>query len=367
MNTLQKHVTMDFLVIAGFTLAVFTFVLSIGVFLDRTVIGLLVKGIPLRPLLLVLLSGIPTILAYSIPISLLTASLLLFGRLSADGEITAMKSSGIPVGAVVRPLILLAVATTLVCVYLASVEVPESHFRRRALVSELGRDRIADLIVDGRFVRDFPGLTIYIGRKKGPELRDIRIYERTKSGKTREIRAKTGTIESTPENPNLSIRLFQVIIDPLDEHRAGQAAFEEWPLTISDVRKVRRVMRHEEDMTTQDLLLRLAYPAPGAPALSPADQARQDTAIKLEISKRMALSVACLAFVCLGIPLGITAHRKESSIGVGVSLFVVLGFYVCIVIAESLEKYPAMHPEWLLWIPVAVSITLGSWLFRRLR
>ncbi|MDI6774860.1 MAG: LptF/LptG family permease [Verrucomicrobiota bacterium] len=367
MRTLHQRVTTDFLLIAGVTLGVFTFVLSIGAFLDRAVIDLLARGVQWRPLLVVLFSGIPTILAYSIPISLLTAGLLLFGRLSVDGEITAMKSSGIPIGAVARPLILIAVGMTVICAYLTSEQAPESHYQRRALLADLGRDRIADLIMDGRFIREFPGFTIYIGRKKGANLRDVRIYERLKSGKTREIRAKTGAIESSPESRDLSIRLFNVLIDPLDEKRPGQAVFDEWPVTIPDVKKNRQCLRREEDMTTQNLLRQLARPASKESALSPDDRLGQETRLLVEINKRLALSVGCLAFVCLGIPLGITARRKESSIGAGISLFVVLGFYVCIVIAESLMKYPAARPEWLLWFPVVVSMALGAWLFRRTR
>ena len=67
----------------------------------------------------------------------------------------------------------------------------------------------------------------------------------------------------------------------------------------------------------------------------------------------------------LGIPLGIKAHRKESSIGIAMSLFLVFNFYLFIIIGESLAARPETYPHLVVWAPVLVSLTLGLFIMRR--
>jgi lipopolysaccharide export system permease protein len=85
----------------------------------------------------------------------------------------------------------------------------------------------------------------------------------------------------------------------------------------------------------------------------------------VELNKRIVLAVACFAFVLLGVPLGVTAHRKESSVGLGISLFLVFNFYLFVIIAESLARKPEFRPDLIIWIPVLIAVTLGSYLIER--
>ena len=93
MRIIHKYMTLSFLTTFLMTLFVFTFVMSIGIVFKVT--DLLALGVSWKPILRILMSGLPTAMSFSIPISVLTACLLLFGRLSADGEITAMRACGI--------------------------------------------------------------------------------------------------------------------------------------------------------------------------------------------------------------------------------------------------------------------------------
>jgi lipopolysaccharide export system permease protein len=61
----------------------------------------------------------------------------------------------------------------------------------------------------------------------------------------------------------------------------------------------------------------------------------------------------------IGIPLGIRSHRKESTIGMAVSLAVALSYYLCVILAESLDRFPFCYPYALVWLPVAVCAVLA--------
>ena len=73
----------------------------------------------------------------------------------------------------------------------------------------------------------------------------------------------------------------------------------------------------------------------------------------------------CISFVLLGMPLGIRAHRRESSIGVAMSLLLIFAFYLFIIIADSFSRTPGIRPDLIVWMPVVISVALGSYLVQR--
>ena len=76
---------------------------------------------------------------------------------------------------------------------------------------------------------------------------------------------------------------------------------------------------------------------------------------------------SCLAFALIGVPLGVTAHRRETSIGFAMGLIVGFTYFIFIIIADTLRANPKMHPELLVWFPNVLFLVLGAWMFQRLR
>ena len=95
-----------------------------------------------------------------------------------------------------------------------------------------------------------------------------------------------------------------------------------------------------------------------------AERKKRVIKVHRELQKRHALSLACLSFAFIGIPLGITSQRRESSSGLIVSLIVIGLYFTTILIAEDLDEQP-----WLcaltMWLPNIVCISLGIHLMRR--
>ena len=363
MQTLHKHIATGFIVTFAVTLVVFTFVMCIGIVFKVT--ELLARGVDWAPILRILLSGIPQALSLSIPISALTTSLLVFGRLSADGEITAMKACGISLWQVVSVPLLLAAVLTIVCLHINNELVPQSHYTRRREVSRLGVETPLALLEEGRFIEDFPDMTIYVGRKKGDVLYDIRIYDLRKAGIRREIRAKSGRIRETEGGLDLLMDLQDVRVDPFLDDRPGALTCSRWPFRIKNAFSTSEYQKQEDDWTFVELVMRMRDPESWFPHLNAEDSSRQRMSLAVALHKRLVLSFSCLAFVMLGIPFGIKAHRKESSVGVAISLFLVFNFYLFIIVAESLAKRPEVHPDIIAWMPVVISMVLGTVMLNR--
>jgi len=85
-----------------------------------------------------------------------------------------------------------------------------------------------------------------------------------------------------------------------------------------------------------------------------------------EIQKRMAASLGPLTLALIGIPLGVHSHRKETFIGIALSVAIAFLYYFLLVFAETFKERGSFYPELLVWVPNILFQSLGLWLFWRL-
>jgi len=93
---------------------------------------------------------------------------------------------------------------------------------------------------------------------------------------------------------------------------------------------------------------------------------RERSASRTELNKRFSFPFSCVAFAIIGVPLGVTAHRRETSIGFAMGLIVATTYFLFVIIGDTLRGNPHVHPELLVWFPNVLFIILGCLLFRRL-
>lgn len=374
MRIINRYILLDYLVLFLTALGLITFVMTIGAMVKA--VDLMARGI--SPMLIVrfFLQNIPYILSSSMPISTLFAALLLFGRLSMDSEISAMKSCGLSLWRVTAPLIALSVLLTAACVYINCEMSPRAKRANRQLLRSAGVDDPVKLLEEGRFIREFPGLLIYIGRKTGNEVKDVVAYELTDDGRVkRSIRAKHGEVLADDVNKILRVRLYDGrmetpdLDDPHDISKTTYTPFEYIQLPPLDFNKLlkqddtRRLK--DSHMTISQLIGTIHNLHKEYPMLSTTDRAVLRSNFVIEANRRISTAVACFTFMLIGIPLGVKSHRKETSIGMVMSLGIVFIYYIFIVAAKSLADYPWLHPHLILWVPLIVAQISGIALIRR--
>ena len=364
MRILNHYISHSFVVTFVATVAVLTFVFSIGALFKMS--GLAASGIDWRPILRIFISNIPAALAFTIPVGVLTATLLVFGRLSADSEITAIKACGISIWKVVRWMLPTVTLLTAICIYINCNAVPNSHFIRRSAMVAIKTINPIDLVQEGRPIKAFDGLTICVGKKSKDKIMDVRIYDMRQPGTKREIKAGSGTITIKEETNDILLKLEDVTIDPISFEHPGAAHADRWSVLIENNQRMQNYNKRVKDMSLTELFIKVR--AMVAEVGEDAHKfAVRRMKMSVEMNKRLALSSSCLAFMFLGIPFGIRSHRKESSAGIMLSLVLVFCFYLFILLAEQLVENPGLRPDILIWLPVVVSILLGSVMIHRIR
>ncbi len=365
MQIVSRYIRNSYMLTFLLTLVVLTFVMCVMVLFR--IADTIAMGGSIRLIAKIFLSGLPSALGLSVPVSIMTAALLTFGKLSANGEITALKSSGIRMLQIIRQPLIYAALLTAICFYLNAELIPLSYEARRVAVRQLGTETPLQLIEEGRFIRDFPGLTFYFGSKQGNEIEDVIIYQHQKGSVPRTIRARRGTVQPDEDKKSLLIDLYDVRVDPFYDDRPGPGQADHFPFTIplGKTSEEARGTKRKSDMTLTELLKAMVNLPFLYPELKGEDLTRMDMSYRVEFNKRIVFSLSCLVFVLLGAPLATKTHRQETTVGIGISLVLVFCFYLFIIVAESLIKYPMLQPHLLVWAPIAIALVLGLYLIHR--
>lgn len=233
MKTLRLYVTRSFLATFLATVVVLTFIISIGGLFRIT--DLLARGIEPGPILQVFLSGLPNGMIYAIPVGSLTAALLVFGRLSGDSEITAMRACGISMVRVASWLFPFSLAASLVCLYVNSELIPLQHYIRWRATTQLRADSALSLLEIGRTVSLTDELRVFVGAiQEDGALEQIRIFDQRDAGRLREIKADRGVMETDPDSGIVYLALERVTIDPFQFDSPGSAYSERWRVELAE-------------------------------------------------------------------------------------------------------------------------------------
>ena len=137
MRVLHRYLLRDLLITFLVTMLIITFVMSLGVLLKA--INLIAQGVPLAAIGKIFFFNLPYLLTFTIPMSVLTAVLLTFNNLSMEGELTAMRASGLSIFQIIAPVLLFAMFMTGVCFWVNNEASPKGHFARRQALSDLGQ------------------------------------------------------------------------------------------------------------------------------------------------------------------------------------------------------------------------------------
>ena len=362
MKIIDRYIGKEILVTTLFAVAVLSLVLVLGNLFKELLDLLVNQDAPMELILSFIAFILPFSLTFTIPWGFLTAVLLVFGKLSAESELVALKSNGVSIPRICVPLGVLAVTACLICLWINVSVAPRAQQKMKNTICDIATSNPLSMFSSEQVIDEFPGKKIYVERKDGTNLYNILVFELGQHNEpTRIVQAQRAVLTTDLAGQQVLMQL----VDAQFEQRDAQTPFDithirqgitmregTFPISLQALYEKNHSRRGVGQMTLEELLK--------------TPDKDKVTAARTEVQKRFSLSLAALAFALVGVPLGITAQRKETSIGFLLSLMVAFIYFFFIVIADNLRNNPHAHPELLIWLPNVLFLSLGSWMFYRL-
>jgi lipopolysaccharide export system permease protein len=383
LKTLHKYLVGQVLVATLLTVAVFTVVLLVGNGL-KEILMLLVSGqIRFGLLCRAMLYLIPFVWIFALPMGLLTATLLVFGRFSADQELTAARASGVSLLSLVTPVLLLSLLGCGLSAWFNLEIGPRSRVAYIQLTGEVKSELLKNVqLPEGRFIRDIPHYIFYVGKNHGGELENVMIYQlQDETNVDSMLRAARGKMLNVNAANQLVLQLFDAQSVTLGPHGNMISSSPTLTMNFSPMAVTNRVFEPKiSDMTFGQLRKKLTElenlslapigtnsPAEWRGQLAALRQQQKDFTepVRVEMHRQIAFSFACFGFTLVGIPLGIRVHRRETNIGVALALGLVVVYYAFIMLGESLSSRPEFYPHLILWLPNFIFQAVGAVLLWR--
>ena len=364
------------------TMLVFTFVLLVGSAL-RELLPLLVSG-QASFVMVAKAFGllIPFVFAFALPMAMLASTLLVFGRFSADQELTAARASGVSLVSLTTPILLLSLLLCGVSAVINMQIAPGCRVAYNGLRSDM-RTALANFkLPEGQYV-DFPAptngapsYTIYTRKNDHQNLKEVMVSEVEDQTNSRIVLAPTGHFDVDTNTQQLILSLTNATSNILPGGLSFFGSEAKFTVMLNGGGKGNVGI---SDMTFTQLQdeLRKRRISPPVPLNKKADeevhgkkrpsQAWPDFTepIRIQIHKQVAFSFACFGFTLIGIPLGIRVHRRETNVGIFIALMLVGIYYTMQVIGQSLASHAEYAPHLLMWVPNLVFQAVGAVLLWR--
>lgn len=366
MKIIDRYVGMGVLMTTFFGVVVLSLVLVLGN-LFKELLDLLINNpdVPLTTVLAFMALVLPFSLTFTIPWGFLTALLLVFGRISADNELIALKSNGVSVPRLCVPVFISALALTGICFWINIEVAPRAEQAMTRAIVDIATSNPASLFQADEVVDKFPDRRVYVGGKDGDKLLNIIVFEMNDLNEPlKMVYAREGVLTPDPENSRLLLRLFNARFeqrdekDPLEISKIQQGIVMAEGVFPISLEKFFEEFQSSRRMSSYTLVELIDFIAKGA--------GKRETEAFTELNKRFSASLACAAFALIAIPLGITTHRKETSVGFALSLVVAFTYFFFIIMADTFRNNAAAFPSVLIWIPNVIFFSLGTVLFARL-
>lgn len=391
MKILYKSTLKDFIGPFVAAVAIMTGILLLDkVFL---LVDLLVrKGVSFGLVLELMISSLPFVLSFCVPIGILIASVMVFGRIAADNELIAIRSAGINLMVLFKPLVVFTALITIIMIFFNGFVLPEASHHARNLLTDIAQKKPAVRILEGVFIEDFPGYTIYIGSidDRTGKVSDVTIWEKNENASQPTlIKSKTGRITTSADEKYFIIELDGGEISKLvssDKYR--HLKFSEHqinlPIDVEFTRKERKY-RSDREMILSDLYqrtnaikrdlknvtteIRRLKKNP----LNEVDKFHlEDALAKLkvkkreynqyatEIEKKFALAFSCLIFLFFGASIGILVKRSGLGVGFIIGLIFFAIYYILFIAGEEFADSVRISPFIGVWFAnlILIPITL---------
>jgi lipopolysaccharide export system permease protein len=321
-----RYILGDTLIHSGLGLAAIALLLVVGNAL-RFLEDLVETGVALSGLGSLLWAILPSYFSYAIPTALIFGVLVTFGRMSSDGEIIALRASGISVRRLLAPVLAIGLGAALVTGWLLAEAEPRSSYRLKQVARELGKS--ARLLTPGEFAR--VGDRVLYARERGPDdcpLRGVLLGDFSDRARPLYVTSACGSLGDGGDSQGMSFDLGDgsIHFSQTRGERYRRIRFEEMSLSFDISHLIARRTRPNYYTTRELVELEQRISRGEATPLGEGESGLRE--LWIELHRRIAFPIASVVLGIVAVPLGIRPLRAGRSAGALTAILVVTGYWI---------------------------------------
>ncbi|MBI5417333.1 LptF/LptG family permease [Candidatus Poribacteria bacterium] len=351
MKRLYLYTIKEFLSLFFLGVCVFTFMFFIVQMMELMDM-IISKGVPAEEVIRLFLYILPSFLAITIPMAVLTGVFMTFGKLAQDNEITALKSAGISLLKIFSPVIFLSIILSILMVFFNDKILTAGNSRFRDLYFKIAYERVQVAMKEKVFITDFPGYIIYVEQliPKTAKFNDIKILK-IKAGKPQSvILAQYGELISDKNNMRITLKLYNGMMHQMSEKETAhyyQMKFDEhWiNLDLNFAMANRMESRSTSEMSIDELNNEINK------IKNIGKNSVEKNVLTVELHKKISIPFACFAFTLVAAPLGVMIKKSGKSVGFGISLILIIIYYAILITGVALGERGQLVPWIGIWFP----------------
>jgi LPS export ABC transporter permease LptG/LPS export ABC transporter permease LptF len=345
---------------------VYTFILLIR-FLFTSAEMIIRRGLPSAIVGRLLLLTLPNIVVLTLPMSLLFGILIAVGRLSSDSELIAMRSSGISLLALYRPILLLSAFFTLLNTLLMVYALPWGNHALQGLRLQIMTQTVSQQVQPRIFYEEWEGKVVYVFEVPPGEKRwkGVFLAESLPTSQNNQVTiADWGEVRVDPSGEKVVLRLYNAIRHKVDMNAPDKyevSRHKRLDLILDDQFTSEQKAKMEVSKGVRELTLRELRDLRADPATTP----EQRNLSEVEIHKKFSIPTACMVFGLFALPLGINNRRGGKASGFALSIGVIMLYYVLLNNGEEAARFGRI-PGWVgMWAPNIILAIGGLFLLVR--
>jgi lipopolysaccharide export system permease protein len=237
MSTLNKYLIKQSFIPFMLSVGVITTVLFLQ-FLIRAIDRFLGKGLDVFTILEYLYLNLAWIIALSVPMSLLISSVMTYGRMSQDNEITALKSAGVNLFSIIKPALWFgSIVGFLLCLFNNFI-LPDMNYNARLLARDIYQKKPELTIEPGYFVDMIPQYTMIVKELDGQEFKDVKIFSKNTTSEQTTIYAERGSLAASGGIITVNLQngeIHEIDLENYDHYRKIKFGTHQIIISIDDL------------------------------------------------------------------------------------------------------------------------------------
>jgi len=261
MNTLNKYLVKESLIPFLLSLGVITTVLFLQ-FLIRAIDRFLGKGLDIWIILEYLYLNLAWIIALSVPMSLLISTVMTYGRMSQDNEVTALKAAGVSVFHIIKPAILFGGFVGFILCLFNNFVLPDMNYHARLLARDIYQKRPELTIEPGYFINTIPQYSMIVREMDGNNFKDVKIFSKYSGTEQVTIYADKGKLTSKGDIIILDLEngeIHEIDLEDYDHYRRIKFVTHQITIPIDDLllNRSNESVRTDREMKVSEMIQKI--------------------------------------------------------------------------------------------------------------